>query len=278
MLFLFKILKGNASVHGDGEIWPLPRQVGEDAWDPGEWISSPLLDRRLTLVRDIYSEMRWGYAAYEVEWEGKLSESKAKGTVSVKRARLVRPARHDEWWLAGCAAVEEIHTLVRDFPLLRPQRDPDPAWIHSTAPTWPEAWKLAHQRVPPTSEYALEIKPEQKRAIWRRYPAPVLVELPTRMAQDSLLQAGTDYVADHCHSHVMALGLDRRHNAYSDLIFHDLQSLASCLVLGGCFMHVIPELKTHQVTIEKYLDVWRAGFGLHGTRSDVYYTYSGMNF
>jgi hypothetical protein len=125
---LYKILENGNSCHGGSAEWDLPKKDG-CKWIPGAWVEAtgPLVmcKNGIHLTGAPYRWYAWNCTCYEAEAEGVELEDKENTKCVARRARLIKPIAHPDWWMKAHRFVDEE---IKAVPWLRADGKPLKKW------------------------------------------------------------------------------------------------------------------------------------------------------
>ena len=140
---LYKILVNGKSCHGGDMAWSLPRETSPGHYDPGQWMGVEgdlsICNRGIHLTNEPFNWYKWGCTAYEAEAEDFGGEQTAPHKIVCRKARLIRPVAHPQWWMDTVAFVDSLPSVA----WLKPDGAPDPAWKLFASPSRAAAWAAA---------------------------------------------------------------------------------------------------------------------------------------
>ena len=136
----YKILVDGKSCHGGDLKWSLPKKDGEK-WIPGEWhevIGTTEMCRvGLHVTTKPYNWYKWNCECYEAGIDAAIDHGDDK--VLCRKARLIKPVAHPQWWMNSIAFVDSMKTV----PFLKPDGKPMESWKLFTGDSWGAAGDAA---------------------------------------------------------------------------------------------------------------------------------------
>lgn len=257
MASLYKVLENGRSCFGGQMKWSLPRRNGS-GWIPGEWheAAGPLhpCKRGIHLTSD---PLRWWYIwnceVYLAEFSGDHIDAGDK--IVVRKARLLEPKAHPQWWLDAHQFVDSL----KGIPCLQASQPLDTQWRHhaSRKAAWESAWKTARNTPGNTAgDAALETARNIARLAGRQAAANAALEVAGNAAWKVAWNAAGDPTWD-----------------YAREVAEDATWDAAAFVLA---MHICDGLELadqHKRHLAARMDVWRRGYGLLCDVRGVLFTY-----
>jgi hypothetical protein len=144
---LYKILESGKSCHGGNLEWSLPKKDGKK-WIPGDWHevkgNIEMCKSGIHLTDKPHKWYTWKCELFEAEADGVLDGGGDDAKCVCRKARLIKPVPHPDWWIKCHEFVEKEISAITWF---QPDGKPIKQWKlyeeKTLAAAWDAAWAAA---------------------------------------------------------------------------------------------------------------------------------------
>jgi hypothetical protein len=144
---LYKILESGKSCHGGNLEWSLPKKDGKK-WIPGDWHevkgNIDMCKSGIHLTDKPHKWYTWKCELFEAEADGVLDGGGDDAKCVCRKARLIKPVPHPDWWIKCHEFVEKEISAITWF---QPDGKPIKQWKlyeeKTLAAAWDAAWAAA---------------------------------------------------------------------------------------------------------------------------------------
>jgi hypothetical protein len=144
---LYKILESGKSCHGGNLEWSLPKKDGKK-WIPGDWHevkgNIDMCKSGIHLTDKPHKWYTWKCELFEAEADGVLDGGGDDAKCVCRKARLIKPVPHPDWWIKCHEFVEKEISAITWF---QPDGKPIKQWKlyeeKTLAAAWAAAWAAA---------------------------------------------------------------------------------------------------------------------------------------
>jgi hypothetical protein len=144
---LYKILESGKSCHGGNLEWSLPKKDGKK-WIPGDWHevkgNIEMCKSGIHLTDKPHKWYTWKCELFEAEADGVLDGGGDDAKCVCRKARLIKPVPHPDWWIKCHEFVEKEISAITWF---QPDGKPIKQWKlyeeKTLAAAWAAAWAAA---------------------------------------------------------------------------------------------------------------------------------------